>query len=227
MKLLRFMSAAELEAFRSGELLENTTRHQAKTDAQGFCFLNYADYDEQYAYHFLSGIVSTQVVAIFDIPDKDAKKYLKEGSGLFADPNGRFMDTISVTEYSTERYHNKAMKLEKFCDDFDGRYEEDSFNRIFEWKQPDAPIKRRIAVVDKSTPPRPKRPDTPEQRLVNAIEDFMRHIAPTTLDDRFFDGFFISSAPSLHFQQSSDKIDIQIENLQITRYDSTTREVYL
>lgn len=137
MRLLRFMSRAELDKFLAGELLENTTDHHLdlgqRTDAIGFCFLDYDKYDEQYAYHFLSGIVSQDVAAVFEIDD-DMVKGLKRGQGTFADPNGRLMDSMLVDELSTERYHNKAMRLIKYSEGFAWHFKDGTHDRVFEWR---------------------------------------------------------------------------------------------
>lgn len=220
MKLLRFMSRSEFDKFRAGELLENTVNHSAvhqqKTDSEGFCFLDYDEHDEQYAYHFLSGIVSPEICAVFEIPDADAAKYLKRGEGRFATPGGSFFESMMVTEYSTLRYHNKAMTLLKFCDDFNDRWAEDSHDRIFEWKAADAPIKSKINVVDKSTKPRPVKEDTPEQHLLDAIEEFVRHLTPN-MPPEFFDGFRLSAAPTMNYERSFSADKLTIEGLEFTR----------
>lgn len=209
MKLLRFMSASELDKFRAGELLENTTEHRAKTDAIGFCFIDYSEYDEQRAYHFLSGIVSSEIYAMFEIPDKDVKTFMKKGSGTFADPDASFADffsSIEVTEYSTKRYHNKAMKLLKFCDDFAHRYKDDSFERIFDFKNADAPVKRNIPIAYKSTPARPKLPDTSEQRLADALMQYA--IDRMGFPPEAAYGFMLSQSPTLRVEQGSSYIKI-------------------
>lgn len=220
MKLLRFMSITELEKFRAGELLENTTNHHAqngnKTDSEGFCFLDYDEHDEQYAYHFLSGVVSTEICAVFEVDDIVAKKGLTKGEGRFATPGGSFFESMMVTEYSTKRYSNQNMELLKFCDDFNGRLADNDYDRIFEFKAADAPIKKRISIVDKNPVPRPPKPATPEQHLLDAIESFVRHMSPS-MPAEFFDGFTLSAAPSMNYERSFSGDKLTIEGLEFTR----------
>lgn len=144
MKLIRFMSIAEFEKFRAGELLENTTdfhaEHHQRTDAVGFCFLDYDEHDEQAALHFLSGIVNQEICAVFEVDDIVAKKGLKKGEGTFAAPMNSAVDffaSMQVTEYSTKRYSNQNMELLKYADNFEDNYSEETFDRIFEWKTPE------------------------------------------------------------------------------------------
>ena len=202
MKVMRFMSIAEFDKFRAGELLDNRTDHHSKfsqkSDSVGFCFLDYEEYDEQQAYHFLSGIVSDNIVAVFETYDYDK---FKKGSGTFADPSASITDlysTIQVNEYSTERYHYKALKLLKYCDNFADNFKENSFDRVFEWKAPDSPIKRIIKVIDNNPKVYPKLPDSPEQRLADAVGKYVqdRYNAPLEVTQ----GFMISEVPSLRVE---------------------------
>lgn len=207
MKLIRFMSIAEFEKFRAGELLENTTdfhaEHQQRTDAVGFCFLDYDEHDEQAALHFLSGIVNQEICAVFEVDDVVAEKGLKIGEGTFAAPMNSAIDffaSMQVTEYSTKRYSNQNMELLKYADNFEDNYDEESFDRIFEWKAPEAPVTRRIAVIDKNPVQRPKMPDSPEQRLADAIMAYMtaRHNVPA----EFAYGFTLRGAPTFNIERN-------------------------
>lgn len=223
MKLLRFMSVAELEKFRAGELLENTVDHHAehgqKTDSVGFCFLDYNEHDEQAALHFLSGIVSQEICAVFEVDDIVAQKGFKKGEGTFAAPMISavdFFSSMQVTEYSTKRYSNQNMELLKYADNFEDNYDEETFDRIFEWKAPDAPIKRKINVIDKNPVPRPPKPDTPEQHLLDAVELFVRKLSPSIPDD-FFDGFHLTAAPTMNLERTMSGDTLSLEGLQFTR----------
>lgn len=215
MKLLRFMSHAEFAKYRAGELLENETKHQAYTDAVGFCFLDADDYDAQYAWEFLSGIASSDIAAIFEVENVDA---LKKGSGTFADPQGSFFQGMTVIEYSTPRYHNKegGMKLLKYCDDFADRHDDD-YKNIFDWKEPGAPIKRKIPVIDKTIPPRPPKPNTPEQRLLDAIEAYAKERLGVELPEDFFDDYSLNGAPSLSIERNFDGEVLSIEGLTFSK----------
>ena len=120
MKLFRFMSQAEFDKYLTGEKLINTTDHRKKfafTGSKGFCFFEYMDWDgygvdgitPEYAYEFLSGIVTEDVVAVFETNEQ-----LTESYGRYADPYGAFFDTIRMDEYCTEEYDNKSFRLIKY-----------------------------------------------------------------------------------------------------------------
>lgn len=223
MKLLRFMSIAELEKFRAGELLENQTDHHAqhsqKTNSVGFCFLDYDEYNERDAYHFLSGIVSPEICAVFEVDDVVAKKYLKKCDGRYAAPMNTaadFFSSMMVTEYSTMRYHDQGMQLLKYCDDFNDKWDK-NYERVFEFKSPEAPITRKITVIDKNPVPRQPKPNTPEQHLLDAVEEFVRKMSPG-VPDEFFDGFTLSAAPTMQYNSSFDGDTIIIEGLEFTKH---------
>lgn len=83
MILHRFMSEHEFDQFRQGELLENDTDHRkdgADTDSVGFCFFPEEPDD---AIRWLSGIVTDDVCATFDVPDHLVTK----SRGTYCDPD--------------------------------------------------------------------------------------------------------------------------------------------
>lgn len=96
-----------------------------RTNSEGFCFLSLDDYTPEQAMHFLSGIVSFDVCAVFET---DAK--LKKGYGVYAEPierTGDFIEdmmrllngytkTFTATEYSINQYSNKNFKLIKYIE---------------------------------------------------------------------------------------------------------------
>ena len=120
LKVFRFMSQEEFDKYLAGEKLINTTDHRKKfafTGSKGFCFFEYMDWDDdgvdgitpEYAYEFLSGIVTEDVVAVFE-----TDKQLTESYGRYADPYGAFFDTIRMDEYCTTEYDNKSFHLIKY-----------------------------------------------------------------------------------------------------------------
>lgn len=129
MKVFRFMSKNEFDKFNSGKTLYNTKNHKlnSKTNSIGFCFLNLDDFEPEEAMHFLSGIVSFEVCAIFDVDEK----YLTQTHGIYAKTlpsSGDFFtdllevltgntDKFEATEYCTEEYNNKIFKLDKYTTD--------------------------------------------------------------------------------------------------------------
>lgn len=121
--LFRFMSKKEFEAFREGKTLINETKHQGKTNSEGFCFFNINDYTPEEALHFLSGIVSFDVCVVFE-----TKRILKQTYGIYAEPIkeiGNILDDLikvlsgqikkfTATEYCTTKYNNKDFKILKY-----------------------------------------------------------------------------------------------------------------
>ena len=107
MKVFRFMSINELKKYLNGEELINNKKHKAHTDSEGFCFMNSEDEDPEFAYDFLNGIVSDDLCAEF----KTDKKNLNKSWGMYADPYGKFFDTITVDEYCTKKYSYGNFKL--------------------------------------------------------------------------------------------------------------------
>ena len=124
MKLFRFMSKKEFNKYLKGEELINETEHMGNTNSKGFCFMNCEDYESEYAYQFLSGVVDTGVCAVFE-----TKKELIETYGVYADPYGSFFDSFTSDEYCTKEYNKKDFKLIKYCYDFDEKWCQDK-----EWK---------------------------------------------------------------------------------------------
>lgn len=139
MKVMRFMSQAEFDKFLSGEVLQNYNDHRARTDAVGFCFLDADEYNPNDAYHFMSGVVSPEICAIFEVENAP----FKIGTGVYAAPLDDSMpfmmalfntNTIDVKEYSITEYSRKSFKLVHYCDDYHMNFKESSFDRIFEFK---------------------------------------------------------------------------------------------
>lgn len=111
MKLFRFMSREEFIKLVNGEDLENNTVHEGHTESIGFCFMEEdVCNNPEYAYEFLSGVVSEDICVRFETEVK-----LKEGYGIYADPYGSFWDTIIKTEYSITKYNNKDFKILEFA----------------------------------------------------------------------------------------------------------------
>lgn len=104
MKLYRFVGKNELKALRKDKKVYNHTIFRDKghkTDSVGFCFFEFEDeYDVEYAYEYMSGIVSEYAVVVVDIN----KNRLKEGYGTYADPYGSWHETFLKEEYSTIEY---------------------------------------------------------------------------------------------------------------------------
>lgn len=111
MKLFRFMSKDEFEKLINGEELVNEKEHTGHTDSIGFCFMSYKeDEDIEYAYEYLSGIVTDDIVVVFETD----KNNLNKSWGIYADPYGHFFDTITETEYCTTNYNKNTFKILKY-----------------------------------------------------------------------------------------------------------------
>ena len=120
MKILRFMSNAEFDKYKKGDVLKNDKKHSGFTDSIGFCFLNYEKYEPEYAYKFLSGIVSEDVCVVFETDKTLTKHY-----GQYAEPYGSFFDTFIADEYCINEYNKDDFKLIKYCYDYDKKHWED------------------------------------------------------------------------------------------------------
>ena len=126
MKVFRFMSKEEFEKFKKGEELVNNKVHTGHTTSIGFCFINIEDFEPEYAYHFLSGIVSPDICAIFETDEQ-----LNRSQGTYATPYGDWFDSFVATEYCPKKYSNKNFKLLRYAG---SPTINDDFEWNFEWK---------------------------------------------------------------------------------------------
>lgn len=74
MQIFRFMSYNEFLFYSSGRKLINNTQHKGSTNSVGFCFLSLGQYKPEEAFHFLTGIVSCDICAVFEV---DRSKIIK------------------------------------------------------------------------------------------------------------------------------------------------------
>lgn len=157
MKVFRFMSTEEFEKYRSGKKMKNKTNHKKqnhrKTTSIGFCFLSLDDFEPEYAYKFLSGIVTDDVCAVFEVDENKLKQSEARYNKPLSDEEdkaemeklnlkGDFLDFLlsslevmkdltsngcmMAKEYCCTKYNNKDFKLIK--------YAEPVFRQKFEWK---------------------------------------------------------------------------------------------
>ena len=118
------MSIEEFAKFNNGEILHNDRVHNAKTTSKGFCFFDLKDYKPYEAVHFLSGLVSFDVCAVFEVD----KSKLKERWGqyhknTYALIPCMFPSRLYATEYCTTEYSNKDFKLIKFSENIWDQYD--------------------------------------------------------------------------------------------------------
>lgn len=100
----RFMTFKELAKVTSGMTLSKNKKYKARTASTGYCFMSTADNSPEEAFKFLSGIVSEDVVVLFE-----AHQQLKESCGMYATPYGDWYDTMVVREYCTNSYSRETM----------------------------------------------------------------------------------------------------------------------
>lgn len=125
MKVFRFMSIEEFAKFNNGEILYNNKVHNAKCTSKGFCFFDLKDYKPHKAMHFLSGLVSFDICAVFEVD----KSKLKERWGIYCNHSesitfaNLYRRQFYATEYCTTEYSNKDFKLLRFSKNIWDQYE--------------------------------------------------------------------------------------------------------
>lgn len=118
MIVFRYMSFKEFELLKQGKTLTNTTDHSQghHTTSKGFCFFDEDDCSPEYAYEFLSDIVSDEICARFEVDEP----LLTKSYGIYADPDPdtTFLDMLSfsiskitMTEYCCESYNRNTFKI--------------------------------------------------------------------------------------------------------------------
>lgn len=147
MRVFRFMCKEEFDRLNNGEILTNYTNHKKnglKTDSIGFCFFDEEEIDIKEAIHFLSGIVSFDICAVFETE----KNNLKQGYGIYAKPLSRTgilaldlynvmtnREKIQRTEYSTTTYNNSKFKLIKYSENIWSQYNPIEKQKELMWKE--------------------------------------------------------------------------------------------
>lgn len=129
MRVFRFMSKKEFDLYNKGIALRNMTFHGDgnRSSSIGFCFLDCNDFEPEEAIHFLSGLVSTDVCAIFDV-DKDKLRVAKAQyadnrtknaplSVLIEQIRTNSIPSMEITEYCTTHYSAEDFKLVKYITD--------------------------------------------------------------------------------------------------------------
>ena len=119
MKVTRFMSRKEWDAFQDGKILVNDTDHykggKGGSLSVGFCFTEDPPED---AWVYLSGVVDAAVCVTFEFPDG----YLRKSCGVYADHSegAKFEDRVLKTEWCCEKYHRSIAKVVQVIDPFKG-----------------------------------------------------------------------------------------------------------
>lgn len=107
----RFMSLKEFNKLTAHIDIIGTSDFSTKrTASKGVCFMSTEDFTPEYAYEFLRGIVSKEVVVIFE----NISASMNESWGVYADPCGGYFDTFVATEYCTNYYNDSILKPIKY-----------------------------------------------------------------------------------------------------------------
>ncbi len=144
MKVFRFMSKVEFEKYKHNFTLRNDKKHDGKTNSIGFCFLNLEEYTPEEAMHFLSGIVSFDICAVFETEEKLNKTY-----GIYAkpiDPTGNIMadiinllsgfnDHFKANEYCITSYNKEKFKLLKYSENIWKQWNPTEIQENLKWKE--------------------------------------------------------------------------------------------
>lgn len=158
MKIFRFMSKNEFDKLIQGEILKNNKIHQGNTNSIGFCFMKVEDNTPEFAYEFLSGIVSDDVCVVFETNKKLTKSY-----GIYANPYGNFFSTITEDEYCIKEYNLKDFKIIKMAIP---KYDEEKWK----WETDLNKIKKNLDKIEKDIIQKEK-----EQKIKNKlIENYER-----------------------------------------------------
>ena len=150
MKVFRFMSYEEFKKYKEGQVLENNTKHVGKTNSMGFCFLNVDEIDVKQALHFLSGIASFEICAVFE-----TKKKLNKTYGEYAKPIKDFdkqnplqfyhdlimlsqdipENRMRINEYCTKKYSKADFRLIKYSENIWSQWNIIDHQKELVWKE--------------------------------------------------------------------------------------------
>ncbi len=150
MKVFRFMSYEEFKKYKEGQVLENNTKHSGKTNSVGFCFLDADEIDIKQALHFLSGIASFDICAVFEtnkklnktygeyakpIKDYDKQNPLKFYCDLIMLSQDIPENRIKINEYCTKKYSKADFKLIKYSENIWSQWNIIDHQKELVWKE--------------------------------------------------------------------------------------------
>lgn len=150
MKVFRFMSYDEFKKYKEGQVLENNTKHLGKTNSVGFCFLDADEIDIKQALHFLSGIASFDICAVFE-----TKKKLNKTYGEYAKPIKDYdkqnplqfyhdlimlsqdipENRMRINEYCTKKYSKADFRLIKYSENVWNQWNIIDHQKELVWKE--------------------------------------------------------------------------------------------
>ena len=143
MKVFRFMSKLEFEKYKNDITLINNKKHDGKTNSIGFCFLNIEEFTPEEAMHFLSGIATFDVCAVFETEEKLNKTYgiyakpIKSTGNPFEDLLNLFSgytDNFTANEYCITEYSKKTMKLLKYNEEIWRQWDPAEEQKNLKWE---------------------------------------------------------------------------------------------
>lgn len=142
MRIFRFMSNEEFEKYKKGITLKNNKRHEGNTNSIGFCFLDEEEFTPEKAMHFLSGIVTFDICAVFETKEKLNKTYgvyakpiLKTGNAfedLYNLLSG-WGDKFTANEYCVTEYNKETMKLLKYSENIWNQWKPNEEQTKLKW----------------------------------------------------------------------------------------------
>lgn len=150
MKVFRFVSYDEFKKYKKGQVLENNTKHIGKTNSVGFCFLDADEIDVKQALHFLSGIASFDICAVFE-----TKKKLNKTYGEYAKPIKDYdkqnplqfyhdlimlsqdipENRMKINEYCTKKYSKADFRLIKYSENIWSQWNIIDHQKELVWKE--------------------------------------------------------------------------------------------
>ena len=137
-KLYRYMSLAEFYKYSAGLEIIGKKHFKARTSSTGVCFLgektpaigeSYTySFDPEDCYGFLAGIVSKDVLVEFE-----TEVEVREGVGVYAEPQGGYWDLMSIPEYSVDSYSRDTFRATAYCVDFTPTTDNYKLGRKVKW----------------------------------------------------------------------------------------------
>ena len=118
-RIFRFMSKSEFNKFLNEKNLLNQKdfSKEARSSSRGFCFLEKGQISPEESLEYLSGIVNTDICAVFDIPIRN----MSRSSGAYSSNDATIADVmygyglVSLEEWCIEKYNSSMATLVEFA----------------------------------------------------------------------------------------------------------------
>lgn len=139
MKVFRYMSESEFLKYQNKDSLINEMNQSTicKTTSKGFCFGIGGKKEAQKAFEYLLGVVTHEIVCIFEVDDS----ILVKSVGVYRDPDkdnltevnfANIFDNVPLKEIEERcitNYNYENLKLVSYCKDVTYRF----FNPNWKW----------------------------------------------------------------------------------------------